>query len=109
MIDLVHNVPLSGNSVDQCWGKKSGSVLAHGWVYLTVEIYETGKFYDYFLMLINERGEKEKQLHNGEQTRARIGSRSRPQRPSDCCLTLCRTSLPRARGTTSGSQWDETF
>lgn len=46
------------------------SVLARGWVYLTVEIYETGKFYDYFLMLINEQGEQEKQLHNGEEAKA---------------------------------------
>lgn len=37
--------------------RRSGSVLACGWVYMTEEIYESGKFYDYFLMLINEQGE----------------------------------------------------
>lgn len=56
-------------------GKKywtNGYVLARGCVYLTDEIYETGKFYDYFLMLINEQGEKEKQLHNGEEASALV-------------------------------------
>lgn len=78
------------------------SLLVAGF-YLTVEIYETGQFYDYFLMLINERGEKEKQLHNGKEASAGISL------SSSTTFRLRWTPLPRALGTTSGSQRDETF